>query len=114
MTPQYPSENDCFADDGVEDAEKKLTSHCCQYQSEATAFQLQFADDIDLIETVKKNNNNSLKAKLEKTVACYRMEMVLGKTLEEVDQLKYLGSTQTKHGTSMKEVRIRWAQARLW
>ena len=29
------------------------------------------------------------------------------KTLEEVDQFKYLGSTQTKHGTSIKEVKIR-------
>ena len=32
--------------------------------------------------------------------------------LEEVDQLKYLGSTQTKDGNSVKEVKIRLAQAR--
>ena len=33
-----------------------------------------------------------------------------GKTLEEVDQFKYLGSTQTKDGTSIKEVKIGLAQ----
>ena len=33
-----------------------------------------------------------------------------GKTQEEVDQFKYLGSTQTKDGTSIKEVKIRLAQ----
>ena len=32
-----------------------------------------------------------------------------GKTLEEVDQFKYLGSTQTEDGTSIKEVTIRLA-----
>ena len=34
-----------------------------------------------------------------------------GKTLEEVDQVKYLGSTQTKDGTLIREVTIRQAQA---
>ena len=29
----------------------------------------------------------------------------------EVDQFKYLGSTQTKDGTSVKEIKIRLAQA---
>ena len=33
-----------------------------------------------------------------------------GKTLEEVDQFKYLGSTQTFDKTSIKEVKIRMAQ----
>ena len=36
---------------------------------------------------------------------------VKGKTLEEVNRFEYLGSTQTKDGTSMKEVMIRLAQA---
>ena len=31
--------------------------------------------------------------------------------LEEVDHFKYLGSTQIKDGTSLKEVKIRLAQA---
>ena len=30
--------------------------------------------------------------------------------MEEVDQLKYQGCTQTKYGTSIKEVKIRLAQ----
>ena len=34
-----------------------------------------------------------------------------GQTLEEVDQFKYIGSTQTKDGTSVEEVKIRLAQA---
>ena len=34
-----------------------------------------------------------------------------GQTLEEVDQFSYLGSTQTKDGTSVKEVKIKLAQA---
>ena len=34
-----------------------------------------------------------------------------GQTLEEVDQFKYLGSIQTKDGTSIKEVKIKLAQA---
>ena len=33
-----------------------------------------------------------------------------GKAQEEVDQFKYLGSTQTKDGTSLKEVKIRLGQ----
>ena len=33
-----------------------------------------------------------------------------GQTLEEVDQFKYLGSTQTKDRISVKEVKIRLAQ----
>ena len=34
-----------------------------------------------------------------------------GQTLEEVDPFKYLGSTQTKDGISVKEVKITLAQA---
>ena len=34
-----------------------------------------------------------------------------GKTLEEVDWFKYLESTQTKDGTSIKEEKIRLTQA---
>ena len=33
------------------------------------------------------------------------------KVLEETDQFRYVGSTQTKDGTSLKEVKIRLAQA---
>ena len=34
-----------------------------------------------------------------------------GKALDEVDQFKYLRSTQTKDGISIKEVKIRLVQA---
>ena len=34
-----------------------------------------------------------------------------GKVLEEVDQFSYIGSTQTKDGTSLKSVKISLAQA---
>ena len=72
-----------------------------------------------------------LTEKLEKTADGYGMEisynkskflvnsiktrpsiiLMNGKTLEEVDQLKYPGLTQTKDGTSIKVVKIRLAQA---
>ena len=35
-----------------------------------------------------------------------------GQTLEEMDQLKCLGSTQTKDGTSVKDVKISKVQSR--
>ena len=78
-------------------------------------------------ETPKPNSGRSL----EKTAVGYAMEIstdkskllsnsikprpstniwMSGKTLEEVDQFKYLGSTQAENGTSMKEVKIRLAQ----
>ena len=41
------------------------------------------------------------------------MERMNGETLEEVDQFKYLESTKAKDGTSVKEVKIRLAQAHL-
>ena len=34
-----------------------------------------------------------------------------GKALEEVDQFKYLGSIQTKDGSSITEAKVRLAQA---
>ena len=34
-----------------------------------------------------------------------------GKVLEEVDQFKYMGSTRTKDGTSLNEMKIRLAHA---
>ena len=36
---------------------------------------------------------------------------MIRQTLEEVDQSKYLGSAQTKDRTSVKDVKIRLAQA---
>ena len=44
-----------------------------------------------------------------KSRPCTNIQMN-GHTLEEVDQFTYLGSTQTKDGASVKEVKIRLAQ----
>ena len=84
-------------------------------------------------EAMKKNSNNSLKY-WKKTAAEYGMEInsdrskilinsiksgpsnkirMNGKALEEVDQFKYLGSTESKDGISIREVKIRRAQAYL-
>ena len=87
---------------------------------------MRFADDIDLL----GGNEEELEQfteRLEKSTAGYGMEinsdyskmLVISikprsstnkwknrKTVEEVDQFKYLGSTQIKDGTSIKEVKI--------
>ena len=83
---------------------------------------LQLADDIDLLEG-SEEELQQLTERLEKTAASYGVEInsykskilvnsikqrpstniwMNGKTLEEVDQFKYLGSTHTKDGTSAK------------
>jgi len=92
---------------------------------------LQFADDIDLLGN-SEEELQQLTESLKKTAAKYGMEIssdqskvlinsikrrpptniqMNGQMLEEVDQFKYLGSTQTKDGTSVKEVQLRLAQA---
>ena len=91
---------------------------------------LRFADDIGpLREVVEKKSNNSLKDWKKQLLGKHGNQLrqskffvnsikprpstnmwMKWKTLEEVDQLKYLGSTQTKGGTSIKEVNIRLAQ----
>ena len=71
-------------------------------------------------EAVKKKNNSSevwiklspTKSKALSTTSVKPIyQHINGKVLQEVDQFKYLGSTQTKDGTSIKEVMIRLAQA---
>ena len=90
-----------------------------------------FTDDIDL-PGGSEEELQQLTEKLEKTATGYGMEIgfdkgkilvnsikpmpstniwMNGKTLEEEDQFNYPGSTQTKDGTSIKEVKIRLAQA---
>ena len=90
---------------------------------------MRFADDLL---GGSEEEHQQLTERLEKTAAEYGMEIsydkskflvnsikprpstnicVNGKTLEEVDHFRYLGSTQTNDGTSIKEVKIRLAQA---
>ena len=91
-----------------------------------------FADDIDLLGG-SEEEFQQLTNRLQKTAVGYGMEIssdrskILvnsikprkstnicnGKTLEEVDQFKYLGSTQTKNGIPIKGIKIRLAQAHL-
>ena len=89
-----------------------------------------FADDIDLLGGSEELQQ--LTGRREKTAIGYGLEIssdkskivinnikprpstnvwMNGKPLEEVDQFQYLGSTQTNDGISIKEVKIRLAQA---
>ena len=82
---------------------------------------LRFADDIDLL--LGREELQQLNERMEKNAAGNGMKIssnksklvvyaikprpstniwINGKVLEEVDQLKYSGSTQTKDGTSVK------------
>ena len=86
---------------------------------------LRFADDIHLLGSSEEKLQQL--RRLEETAAEYGMEIssekskilvnsikprpstniqMNGQTLEEVDQFKYLGSTQTKDGASVKEVKM--------
>ena len=92
---------------------------------------MRFADDIDLLDG-SEEELQQLTERLGKTAAGYGMEIcsdkskilvnsikprpstnmwINGKMLEEVGQFKYIGSTQTKDGTSIKEVKARLLQA---
>jgi len=122
------SESDCSAVDAMKEAPAHLSSVSIGGRPLCN---LRFADDIDLLGSSEEELQR-LTERLEKTAAAYGMEIssekskilvnsikprpstniqMNGQTLEEVDQFKYLGSTQTKDGTSVKEVKIRLAQA---
>ena len=91
---------------------------------------MRFVEDIDLLGS-SEEELPQLTQRLDETAAEYGMEIcsekstilvknikprpstkirMNGQMLEEVDPFKYLGYTQTKYGTSEKEVRIRLAQ----
>jgi hypothetical protein len=127
LTPMHSSVNDCFADEAGE-TDTSLSSVSIGGRPLCN---LRFADDIDLLGS-SEEELQQLTRRLEETAAEYGMEIssekskilvnstkprpstniqMNGQTLEEVDQFKYLGSTQTKDGTSVKEVKIRLAQA---
>ena len=62
LTPVNSSENDCLADDAVEEAEETDTTLSSVSIGGRPLRNLPFADDIDLLgEAVKKNCSNSLK-----------------------------------------------------
>ena len=86
---------------------------------------LRLADDIDLLRS-SEEELQQLTQRLEETVAEYGMEISSDKSkilvnspkprpstniLMNGQTLKYLGSTQTKDGTSAREVKIRLVQA---
>ena len=109
-----------------------LLIHCSSVSSGGRQLcNLWFADDINLLGN-SEEDLQQLTQRLEETAAEYGMKMSFNKskilvssiksrlsaniqmdghTLEEVDQFTYLGSRQTKDGTSVKEVKIRLAQA---
>ena len=62
LASQRLSVNDCFADDAVEDAEKKLIPHCCQCSSEDERFATySLLTTLICWEALKEISNNSLK-----------------------------------------------------
>ena len=95
---------------------------------------LRFTHDIDLLGS-SEEELSQLTHRMEETAAEYGMEISFdknkilvnsinprpssniqmnGQMLEEMEQFKYLGSSQTKDGTSVTEVKIRLALAILW
>ena len=102
FTLQHPSQNDCFADDAVEDAEENDAPLSSVSIKGRPLCNLRFAEHNS---HKSKILVNSMKPRPSTNV---RMNV---KTLEEVYQFKYLGSTQTKDGISIKEVKIRLVQA---
>ena len=126
MIHQHPSENDYCADDAAEDAEETDTPLSSVTIGGRPLWNLRFANDTDLLGGTEEELQQ-LTEKLEKTAAGYGMEISSDKsknsrqqhqpktiyqrvdawkTPEEVDPFKYLGSTLTKDGTSVKEVKI--------
>ena len=92
---------------------------------------MRFADDIDLLGSSEEELQQIIQ-RLEEIAADCGVEInsenskiivnsikqrpsaniqMNGRTLEEMYQFKYLGSTQTKDGTSVKEVQITLPQA---
>ena len=108
LTPQYPSENDCLGDDAVEDAEEIDT----QLLSSVSIGGRPLYNDINLLGSCEEELQQ-LTERFNKAAAGFGMEInsdnskirvnsinpkpstnirMNGKTLEEEDQFKYLGS----------------------
>ena len=126
LTPQHPLENNCFAD--AEEINTPVSSLSIGGQPLCN---LRFSDDISLLEG-SEEELQQLTERLEETPAVYDILISSNKSKilvnsvkprpssnvwmdrkmsEEVDEFKYLGSTQTKDGISIMEVKIRLAQA---
>ena len=122
LTPVNSSENDCVAHDAVEEAEETDTPLSSVSIRGRPLCDLRFADDVDPLGS-REEELQQLTQRLEETAAEYGMEISSEKskilvnsikprpstniqmnrqTLEEADQFKYLGSTQTKDGTSVQ------------
>ena len=67
-TPQHLSENDCFADDAVEDAEETDIPLSSVFIRGRPLCNLQFVDDIDLL-TGSEEELQQLAERLNKTAA---------------------------------------------
>ena len=127
LTLANSSEIDCLADDAVEDSEETDTQMSSMSTAGRPLCHLRFADDLDRLVSGKEELQQ-LTERLDETAAEYGMEissenskilvnsikprpfnnMQMNKqTLEKVHQFNYLGSTQTKDGTSVKYVKIR-------
>ena len=105
LTPRHSSDNDCFAGDAGEDAEETDIPLLSVSIGERPLCTLQFANAIDQL----WQKQNSRQQHQVETIESINIWMN-GKTLEEVDHFKHIGSTQTKDRTSIKEVKIRLAQ----
>ena len=97
-----------------EDAEEIDTSLSSVSIGRRPLCNLWFADDIDLLGG-SEEESSPIKPKSMSTASIQGHPStnmwMNGKALEEVDQLKHLGSTQTKDGTSITEAKIRMVQA---
>ena len=113
LTPVNSSENDCSEDDAVEEAEETDIPLSSVSIGGRSLCHLRFADDIDLLGNIKEELQQ-VTQRLEETAAEYGMEIssnkskilvnsiksrsptkiqMNGQTVEEVGQIKHLGST---------------------
>ena len=74
FTPQYPSENHCFADDASEDAEESDIPLSSVSTGGRPLCNLRFPDDIDLLGGSEEKELQWLTERLEKTANQFRQK----------------------------------------